>query len=147
MSLANCSRCGQMFQKTGTSRVCFNCKEEEEAAYRAVRDFLETNPGSDIPTVAQGTGLDEALVLKLLQSGRLVTLGELASGMTIACERCGQTTSSGRYCGPCVDLLGQAFKNSQEALAERPEASSRIRRPETMQEKRGGHSSSRDERR
>ena len=147
MSLANCSRCGQMFQRTGSSRVCFNCKDEEEAVYRAVRDFLEANPGSDIPAVAKGTNLDEAVVLRLLQSGRLVTLGDLASGMQIECERCGQPTSSGRYCGPCVDLLGQAFKNSQEALAERPDASSRIRRPETMQEKRGGHSSSRDDRR
>jgi hypothetical protein len=126
-----------MFQKAGPGRVCFNCKEEEEMAYRAVRDFLELNPGADIPSVAKGTGLDEAFVLKLLQSGRLVTLGELTTGMQIACERCGQPTASGRYCAPCVDLLGQAFKNSVDALAERPDPSGRLRRPETMQEKRG----------
>ena len=30
-----------MFQRTAGSRVCFDCKETEEQAYRLVRDFLE----------------------------------------------------------------------------------------------------------
>jgi predicted amidophosphoribosyltransferase len=147
MSIANCTRCGRMFQRTGTSRVCFECKEAEEQAYRLVRDYLEAHPGSDIASVAAGTGVDEAIVLKLLQDGRLVALGDLTSGMQTQCQRCGNPTNAGRYCPPCVELLGQALKNSADVLADKPDSATRLRRPETLQEKRGGHSSSRPDRR
>ena len=146
MSLSNCTRCGRMFQKTAGSRVCFDCREAEELAYRLVRDFLELNPGSDIPTVAQGTGVDEGLVLKLLQDGRLVALGDLTSGMSIECRRCGGPTSTGKFCVLCTELIGQELKTSAKSLLDQPPAA-RLRRPETLQEKRGGHSSSGPDRR
>lgn len=151
MSIINCVRCGRMFQKTTNSRVCMDCKDAEEQAYRLVRDYLEQHPGADIKSVAAGTGVDEAIVLKLLQDGRLVAMGDLAAGMSINCERCGGPTTSGRMCGACIELLGQAFKNSADILSGTDKSaadnSSRIRRPETIQEKRGGHSSSRPDRR
>jgi ribosomal protein L32 len=84
-------------------------------------------------------------VLKLLQDGRLVALGDLTSGMSISCERCGKSTSAGRYCAHCVEQMGQALKSSADALSERPDAAARLRRPETLQEKRG-HSGFRPER-
>ena len=146
MSLSNCSRCGRMFQRTSGSRVCFECKETEEQAYRLVRDFLEREPGANLPAVAAGTGVEEAFVLKLLQDGRLVALGDLTNGMAIECERCGKATSTGRYCALCVEQMGQALKSSADALTERPESSHRLRRPETLQDKRGGHSGSRPDR-
>ena len=89
MSLINCARCQRMFRRTGAGRVCFDCMEAEEQAYRSVRDFLEAHPGATIPVVAEGTGVDEGMVLKLLQEGRLVTLGDLTSGMATECQRCG----------------------------------------------------------
>ena len=147
MSLTNCSRCGRMFQRTGAGRVCFDCKEVEEQAYRLVRDFLEANPGSDIPTVSTGTGVDEGAILKLLQDGRLVALGDLTSGMAIECQRCGAPTASGRFCPPCVEGLGSALNQAASSLGDRPEGGARLRRPETIQEKREGHSSSRPDRR
>lgn len=145
MSLSNCTRCGRMFQRTAGGRVCFDCKEAEEQAYRLVRDFLEREPGANLQAVAAGTGVDEAFVLKLLQDGRLVALGDLTSGMAVACERCGRSTSAGRYCAPCVEQMGQALKSSADALSDRPEPGQRLRRPETLQEKRG-HSGFRPER-
>lgn len=147
MSLSNCSRCGRMFQRTAGGRVCFECKETEEHAYRLVRDFLEQQPGANIAAVAEGTGVDEAVVLKLLQDGRLVALGDLTSGMAIECRRCGKATAAGKYCPTCVDLMGQALKNSAESLADRPESGGRVRGPEPIQEKHKGHSSSRPDRR
>jgi uncharacterized protein len=146
MSIANCTRCGRMFQKTTGSRVCIDCKDAEELAYRQVRDYLEQQPGSDIQTVSQGTGVDEGVILKLLQDGRLVAMGDLASGMAIQCERCGGPTTSGRLCNPCVEAQGQAFKTSVDLLSGEA-GPSRIRRPEPIQEKHGGHSSSRPDRR
>ena len=146
MSLSNCARCSRMFQKTGGSRVCFDCREAEEQAYRLVRDFLEGHPGSDIPTVSQGTGVEESMVLRLLQDGRLVTLGELASGLRAPCQRCGGTTSSGRFCVECTEAIGQELKTSAKVLSDQPQAA-KLRRPETLQEKRGGHSSFRPDRR
>lgn len=146
MSLANCSRCGQMFQRTGAGRVCFNCKEDEEQAYRLVRDFLEANPGSTIPAVAEGTGVDEAMIIRLLQEGRLVALGDLTNGLKIECRRCGVPTSSGKFCASCTEQIGQELKSSAASLLDKPDPV-RMRRPETIQQKHGGHSSSREDRR
>jgi hypothetical protein len=67
--------------------------------------------------------------------------------MQTQCQRCGNPTNAGRYCPPCVELLGQALKNSADVLADKPDSATRLRRPETLQEKRGGHSSSRPDRR
>lgn len=146
MSLSNCSRCGKMFQRTAGSRVCFDCKEAEEQAYRLVRDFLEREPGANLPAVAAGTGVEEAFVLKLLQDGRLVALGDLTNGMAIECERCARPTSAGRYCAACVEQMGQALKSSANALSERPDTGSRLRRPETLQDKHSGYPGSRPDR-
>jgi hypothetical protein len=135
-----------MFQKNGPGRVCFNCQELEEQAYRLVRDFLEANPGSTIPTVAEGTGLDEAMIIRLLNEGRLVALGDLTSGLKIECRRCGAPTSSGKFCAVCTEQIGQELKSSAASLLDKPDPT-RLRRPETIQEKHGGHSSSRHDRR
>jgi hypothetical protein len=140
MAIANCSRCNRMFQKTMGMRICPDCVQAEEDAFRRVRDYLELNPGKDIASVAAATEVEEAFVLKLLQSGRLATLGELAEGLGQPCRQCGKPQIQGKYCPDCVDLLGHALKTHADILGSEKgdPATMRLRRPETMQEKRRG---------
>lgn len=137
MSIANCARCGRMYQKLSGVKICPDCAQAEEDAFRLVRDFLEANPGCDMPTVSRETGVEEAVILRLVQGGRLATLGELVTGLRVECRQCQKPVISGKYCPECTELMGQALKESAKSLLGRSEEGpSRLRRPETMSEKR-----------
>jgi uncharacterized protein len=47
MPLANCKKCGQLFNKT-TNPVCPKCIEEEEALLRKAQAYLRKNPNATI---------------------------------------------------------------------------------------------------
>jgi hypothetical protein len=126
-----------MYQKIAGVKICQDCMQAEEDAFRLVRNYLEENPGADMPTVAEGTGVDEAMILRLVQQGRLATLGELVMGLKVECRQCTKPVITGRYCPECTETMGQALKDSAKTLLDRgSEGPTRLRRPETLHEKR-----------
>ncbi len=119
MAIANCKRCGQMFNQT--SRViCPDCIAEEEEAFQLVRAYLKQNREANLQQVVSETGINEAFILDMIYQGRLY-LGDNPN-MSCPCERCGQDTTSGRYCTTCAVEMESAFQSAQLNLEEKRRA-------------------------
>ena len=137
MSIANCARCSRMYQKISGNKICPDCLQAEEDAFRLVRDYLDQNPGADMPTVSEATGVDEPMILRLVQLGRLASLGDLVKNLRVECRQCSRPVISGKFCPECTEEMGQALKDSARSLLDSSrDASSKLRRPETLSEKR-----------
>ena len=68
--LENCKRCGKVFV-TATEHYCHDCLLVEEALFRDVRDYLYSNPGSDITCVSKSTGVPVNKILEYIRNGRI----------------------------------------------------------------------------
>lgn len=148
MSIANCTRCDRVFRKLFDRKICPDCIQAEEEAYRLVVDFLDQNPGADLGQIAEGADVEEAQILRFIREGRLTLLDKLGDGARVACRRCEIPIASGQYCAPCFEEVGNALRDSARGLGEADErSSSRIRHAETLEEKRAGDSSRRSDRR
>src|SRR5947209_944677 len=116
MAIANCARCARMYQKAPGIKLCPICIREEEAAFQTVRDYLYDHPGADIVTVSADTGVDQAVIVRFIKAGRLSTLEEVTNNLSIDCKRCGRKIGAGTYCGPCIEAMSSALKNSAREL-------------------------------
>lgn len=120
MSIANCVRCHRMFHKTPGVKICQDCMQAEEAAFLRVRDFLEANPEADMDALLAETGLERQAVVRLVKAGRFGTLEEAVKRLGVECRHCGAAVVRGHHCPACTEELGQAFKDSAEALKGQP---------------------------
>ena len=111
MPLANCSLCNRLFNRT-VHEVCPDCREADDAAYAQLCEFLAREPGSTLPEVAEGTGVDSAVIRRMVRSGRLAGFDALAMSV-LACQRCGTPVPVGRFCAPCQRELRQGFTTAR----------------------------------
>lgn len=106
--LANCEKCGRMFQTIGSIMICSRCRESDDEMFKVVREYIYDNPGSTVPEVSEATDVPESKILKYLKDGRLETKGD---SMLIECEKCGCPIPSGRYCDVCTREMTQGLRN------------------------------------
>lgn len=116
MSIKNCARCGRMFQADGISKICDRCRDNDEEDFKVVREYVYDNPNSNIPDVAENTGISEEKILKFLRQGKLVLKDELS--MVLDCERCGKPIKSGRYCDSCTNEMSRDLRSAASKTAE-----------------------------
>jgi Zn finger protein HypA/HybF involved in hydrogenase expression len=64
MSLTNCRECGKLYLME-RSFYCPDCKAEQEALYRTVRDFIKQNPNSTVLEIHLQTGISIAKILEM----------------------------------------------------------------------------------
>lgn len=148
MSIANCNRCNKIFKKLYDRKICADCIQEEEDAYRRVVDFLEHNPGANLQQIAEGSDCEEKLILRFVREGRLTLLDKLGGDVHVDCKRCGTKITSGSYCASCMNEVGDALRGLASGSENaHDKASMRTRAAETLEEKHGGDSSRRDGRR
>lgn len=146
MSIANCTRCHKIFKKQFDRKICSECIQEEEDAYRRVVDYLDDHPGSALPAIAAGTDCEEKLILRFIREGRLSLLDKLGDNVHVECKRCGVRIGSGHYCVKCLTEVGDALRGPGSVGSEQADkGSTRTRPAETQEEKRGGDSSRRPE--
>ncbi len=98
MNLKNCYRCGGLFAYTGRN-ICNKCLEKEEEEYNIVRKYVRDHPGASIIEVSEATDIEEEKILQFVRDGRLKSKGFTG---VLACERCGKSISSGRFCEDCM---------------------------------------------
>lgn len=110
MSLRNCPECGKVFTYIRTN-LCPNCQQKDEEQYKFVRNFIARNPGTDIKTVSEQTGVDEEKIIRYLREGRIAN-ASTGSSVKIECELCGKLISQGRYCDICAEKLTSGLKRS-----------------------------------
>lgn len=97
MGITNCPICGGLYVPNGRG-MCSHCAEAEEQRFEVVRRYLEENPEAKLEVISAETGIDQAVVLRFIRSGRLVARPH--AGLT--CERCGRPIETGVVCPKCA---------------------------------------------
>lgn len=99
--LANCFRCGNVFVK-GIRDICQDCYKKEEEAFQTVNRFLRDrkNRQATLIEIVEGTGVEEALIIKFVREGRLRP-SEFPN-LCYPCERCETPIQTGRFCKTCI---------------------------------------------
>lgn len=116
MAIANCKRCGRMYNKVGRD-VCTECIREEDELLKEIRLFLRQHPRANIYEVAENTRVEELVIIEFIRDGRLLLRDN--PNMGYACERCGKQTMSGRFCSACTAELAQSLGHASEKLREK----------------------------
>ncbi len=106
MAIANCKRCGRIYNRVRRD-ICPSCIEEEDKIFLKVRDFLREHKNAYMEDVIQGTEVDMDTLIQMIQDGRVILTDN--PNMGYACERCGGMTRSGRFCPKCSKELANSL--------------------------------------
>jgi flagellar operon protein (TIGR03826 family) len=125
MPIANCKRCGRIFNRVRRD-ICPVCVAEEDKAFDKVRAYLREHRYASLPETSEATGVDIDLITEMIKSGRLILRDN--PNFTYACERCGAPTQVGRYCQACSAELSRMYARARDELqGEEPDAEERRR--------------------
>jgi flagellar operon protein (TIGR03826 family) len=114
MGLANCKRCGRLYNQTAIHDVCPECVKEEERMFFIVRDYLKENRRATINEVHEATEVPLTTIMKFLRDGRLSTLDN--PNLKFPCDSCGEPISEGRYCRSCKERLQKSLTQTKSEL-------------------------------
>lgn len=123
MAIEQCPRCNSMFDKSGFP-VCSKCQLLEEDDYEKVRQILDHNEGWPAERLAEESGVDLAVVLRMLDQGMVsdINLSD------VRCGRCGRPaiSSTKKICQKCLGELekqvakvNQSSRNTKSGLSVR----------------------------
>lgn len=114
MELANCRRCGDLYQSTG-ARFCSACLKLEEEEYHMVRQYIREHPDAPVLQVSQATGVSTTRIYEFVRKGKLIA-HSTESDLAVECASCGARIVSGRLCDKCQAALGGRSETSHERL-------------------------------
>ena len=122
MEIANCPKCGKIFQKY-SDPICESCMKKEEELFQSVRKYLVDNPDCRLDEVSKETGVSVKKIMRYLKEGRL----EVSKGLegSLHCEQCDKPIASGRYCDKCIIELSHAVDDMFGNVARAKEKSSK----------------------
>lgn len=109
MAIANCKRCGRIFNKVGRD-ICRDCIQAEDSMLTEIRQFLRKHAMANIYEVAEGTNVPHGHIVDFIRDGRLILRDN--PNMTYPCERCGKPTLSGRLCATCTSEMSKELKSA-----------------------------------
>lgn len=117
----NCPNCGALFVKTNLRDVCEKCYKEENQAFETVYKFIRKreNRTATIYEAAEGTGVDEELIIKFIRTGKL-KLAQFPN-LGYPCQKCRTIIREGILCDDCSkDLRSELsiFKQEEERKKE-----------------------------
>lgn len=114
MPLANCPRCGRLFNKMRTP-ICRDCEPDEEADFEKIRQSLADQPDQSAEEVAKNAGVTPECVLRLLDEGRIANV---ALSQSVKCGRCGEPaiSFSKRLCQACLNKLSMELAAEQAKI-------------------------------
>lgn len=112
VAIANCRRCGRLFNRMGRD-ICPDCAREEDEKLATIRAYLRQHPLANIYEVANGTDVSYDEIVQFIRDGRLLLRNN--PNMVYPCERCGTPTQSGRLCANCAKEMGRALERDMRA--------------------------------
>ena len=114
MKLANCSRCGRVFNFVpGTRDICPACVRQEDDDYLKIFHYLTRQPTATAPEIAEATGVDIKEILRFVRENRLRLV---KTGVELHCDTCGTPISQGKICDSCVKKLTSEMQGEVEKL-------------------------------
>ena len=103
MDVRNCRGCGRLFNYLQGPHLCPACMQKLEEKFSQVKDYLEDNPHATIPEIAKDNEVSTRQIEQWIREERLSFSDDSPIG--IACEVCGATIRTGRYCERCKSDL------------------------------------------
>lgn len=122
MAIANCVRCGQVFQTGKLTNICPSCIAKEQADLKVVTDYLRDYPLANIIEVSERTGIPAVQIFRFVKQGSL-TLTEPPEAFK--CRMCGKDVKKGTLCQDCMDKVSElkdAAKKSEQKKLQRKHA-------------------------
>ncbi|NLU42586.1 MAG: hypothetical protein GXX08_10320 [Firmicutes bacterium] len=119
MKLANCPRCRRPFINQGWN-LCPICIEQEDKAFDVIRQYLDKKPGASLYQICFHTGVDEDVVISLIQRGKLKSVERR---LTHKCARCGAEVLivDGDFCERCQRELQSKVSRAIRDLSSKAE--------------------------
>ncbi|GMA64512.1 hypothetical protein NZD89_04125 [Alicyclobacillus fastidiosus] len=122
MPIANCKRCGRMYNRVGRE-ICPECIREEDRILNDIRNFLRKNKLANISELSDGTGVEYGIIVDMIRDGRLMLRDN--PNLTYPCERCGEQTQSGRLCARCTQELARNLSAASAELRDKQKQGNR----------------------
>ncbi len=110
MNVRNCRRCKRLFNYVTGPYLCPQCREDMEKKFQEVKKYVQENMHADIHKVSEDCDVDPMQVRQWIKEERLMFSEDSAIG--IACERCGATIRSGRFCDKCKMEMTNGLKTA-----------------------------------
>lgn len=116
MPIANCKRCGRIYNRISRD-ICPACIKQEDEMLIEIRRYLKQHSEASITDVSEGTGVEYTILVEMIRDGRLMIHNH--PNLKYPCERCGMPTQSGRLCAKCAKELAQELKGVRAQLVEK----------------------------
>ena len=131
MDVRNCRQCGRLYNYVGGAyrNLCPNCIKYVEDKFAEVKGYIEENKTATINMVATECEVSTKQIEQWIREERLCFSEDSAVG--IACEVCGKTIKTGRYCDLCkntvVNQLSNLYKPTVVFNEKKKDANARMR--------------------
>lgn len=125
LNVANCPRCGRLFQK-GMHNVCGACVKEEEDQFNACVTYIKDNRNCTINELSNETGVTIRQITKFIKDGRIFISDN--PNMGYPCDSCGEIIRSGKLCSACSNRITQGIQKLQEEDQRKAERESELHR-------------------
>lgn len=109
MNVRNCRKCRRLFNYVMGPVYCAQCRQEMEEEFQKVKKYVQEHPGCDIRMVSEACEVDPMQIRQWIREERLCFSDDSPIG--IACERCGVTIKSGRFCAKCKSDMTSELKS------------------------------------
>ncbi|MCL2046258.1 MAG: hypothetical protein FWG88_07715 [Oscillospiraceae bacterium] len=119
MTILQCKICRKPFQSLGGD-TCHECLDKIDKDFITVRDYIYENRDAKMDEIIEETGVEKAVILRLLKEGRLKLDNPDSEGMLL-CDICRKPITSGRMCTECKNKAASEMLKSAGGNKE-PEA-------------------------
>lgn len=99
MNVRNCRKCGRVFNYIIGQTLCLSCRDELENKFKDVKEYVQKNRGCGINDVAEACEVESSQIKQWIREERLEFTEDSMIGL--ACEICGASIRTGRYCEKC----------------------------------------------
>lgn len=131
MDVRNCKQCGRLYNYVGGAyrNLCPECIKYVEDKFAEVKAYIQDNVNASINEVSRECKVSTKQIEQWIREERLAFSDDSAVG--IACEVCGKTIKTGRYCNVCrntiVNDLSNIYRNPESVYERKRDANARMR--------------------
>ena len=109
MNVRNCKNCGKLFNYVAGPPICPQCREQTEAKFQEVKNYIRDHKGVGIAEVSEACSVDPGQIRMWLRDDRLEVTED--SALMLNCESCGAPIRSGRYCDRCKASVSNSLNS------------------------------------
>lgn len=118
MNVRNCRKCGKMFNYVMGVPMCPACKDAMEEVFQGVKKYVQEHKGASINDVAEACEVEAQQIRQWIREERLEFSDDSMIG--IACEKCGTTIKTGRFCEKCKASMATDLNSAFRPAAPKP---------------------------